>query len=268
MDGKVQGQGRYAVPEGLRPLLEAFARETIRTQPKDVARFGLLFFDELHNHRRSAANAGSESHTPHAQQLPSTSSAHNNNNIAHEDKEKHHNEEQSDSRCESPLDKAATKIQAVFKGHLVSRFPSFINQANSSILQFPRVSTTLFQVRSHPEKFGLPKSMSRTQSSEKMEAMNFKKDQKRHSVGGYQFESDSPTDRAATKIQAEIRGFLTRKHVDKLKKDNNHAATKIQAHIRGYLTRKHLDEQGLLSPTRTRSRGSVQSNQSDEQNLQ
>lgn len=45
-------------------------------------------------------------------------------------------------------------------------------------------------------------------------------------------ESDSPTDRAATKIQAEIRGFLTRKHVDKLKKDNNDAATKIQAHIR------------------------------------
>ena len=61
---------------------------------------------------------------------------------------------------------------------------------------------------------------------------NIKRRCRRHSVGGYQLESDSPTDRAATKIQAEIRGFLTRKHVDKLKKDNNHAATKIQAHIR------------------------------------
>ena len=42
----------------------------------------------------------------------------------------------------------------------------------------------------------------------------------------------SPEDRAATKIQAEIRGYLTRKKVGNLKKENNDAATKIQAHIR------------------------------------
>ncbi|KIH62327.1 hypothetical protein ANCDUO_07391 [Ancylostoma duodenale] len=43
---------------------------------------------------------------------------------------------------------------------------------------------------------------------------------------------DTPEDRAATKIQAEIRGFLARKHVEKMKKEDNQAATKIQAHIR------------------------------------
>ncbi|KAK5981484.1 hypothetical protein GCK32_020092 [Trichostrongylus colubriformis] len=86
-----------------------------------------------------------------------------------------------------------------------------------------------------------------------MEALNTKKDLKRHSVGGYALSADSPEDRAATKIQAEIRGFLARKHVEKMKKEDAEAATKIQAHIRGFLTRKHLDEQGLLSPTRSRS---------------
>lgn len=44
---------RYKVPEGLRPLLEALARETLRSQPKDVVRFAQLFFDELQHHRKS-----------------------------------------------------------------------------------------------------------------------------------------------------------------------------------------------------------------------
>ena len=58
---------------------------------------------------------------------------------------------------------------------------------------------------------------------------------RRHSVGGYshaQQLSATPEDRAATKIQAEIRGYLTRKHMDHEKKTNQEAATKIQAHIR------------------------------------
>ena len=55
---------------------------------------------------------------------------------------------------------------------------------------------------------------------------------RRHSVGGYSLEADTPEDRAATKIQAEIRGFLTRKHVAKMKKQEDKAATNIQAHIR------------------------------------
>ncbi|KAK5976088.1 hypothetical protein GCK32_021839, partial [Trichostrongylus colubriformis] len=87
-------------------------------------------------------------------------------------------------------------------------------------------------VRTHPEKFGVSKVISRTRSSDKMEALNTKKDLKRHSVGGYALSADSPEDRAATKIQAEIRGFLARKHVEKMKKEDAEAATKIQAHIR------------------------------------
>ncbi|KAK6022522.1 hypothetical protein OSTOST_11779 [Ostertagia ostertagi] len=89
-----------------------------------------------------------------------------------------------------------------------------------------------------------------------MKALNTKKDLKRHSVGGYAFNMDSPEDRAATKIQAEIRGFLARKHVEKMKKEIRKQQLKskpISAVQPGFFTRKHLDEQGLLSPTRSRS---------------
>jgi hypothetical protein len=39
---------KYKVPSNLRPLLEAFARETLRTQPPDLIEFGRQFFDTLH----------------------------------------------------------------------------------------------------------------------------------------------------------------------------------------------------------------------------
>jgi hypothetical protein len=49
----------------------------------------------------------------------------------------------------------------------------------------------------------------------------------------------SPEDEAASKIQAGIRGYLTRKHVSEKKSFENKAATKIQSVFRGYRTRKH-----------------------------
>lgn len=39
---------KYKVPSNLRPLLEAFARETLRTQPADLIEFGRSFFETLH----------------------------------------------------------------------------------------------------------------------------------------------------------------------------------------------------------------------------
>ena len=69
-------------------------------------------------------------------------------------------------RAPSPLDEAATKIQAVFKGHLVSE------------VKCTWILYRFSQVRAHPEKFGIDKAMTRTQSSEKMVALNNKKDQK------------------------------------------------------------------------------------------
>ncbi|CAI5456646.1 unnamed protein product [Caenorhabditis angaria] len=213
--------GRYTVPQGLRPLLEALARETLRAQPEDVANFGYIFFDQLQKHRKNTPNVDIISDPVSYEMFRSD---------VHRqfDETKYGN----NSRPASPLDQAATKIQAVFKGHLV---------------------------RAHPEKYGV---MPRTQSTEKMDAFDNKKDIKRHSVGGYDIETTSPEDRAAVKIQSEIRGFLTRKHVNKMKEEDTNAATKIQAHIRGFLTRKHLDEQGLLSPSRSHS--SIHSNNSDE----
>ncbi|VDN92666.1 unnamed protein product [Brugia pahangi] len=42
----------YKVPIGLRPLLEAFVRETLRTQPTDLVSFSILFFNVLQKHRK------------------------------------------------------------------------------------------------------------------------------------------------------------------------------------------------------------------------
>ena len=44
---------KYKVPAGLRPLLEAFARETLRTQPQDLVQFGRVFFETLGEQRES-----------------------------------------------------------------------------------------------------------------------------------------------------------------------------------------------------------------------
>lgn len=137
------------------------------------------------------------------------------------EKEYRRKEHELSERSPSPLDEAATKIQAAFRGHIV---------------------------RANPEKFGLDKKQAdiiRRRSTEHINLLDTRKDLKRHSVGGYALERDTPEDRAATKIQAEIRGFLTRRHVQQMKKEGDEAAKKIQAHIRGYLTRKHLDEAGI-----------------------
>ncbi|GMR62476.1 hypothetical protein PMAYCL1PPCAC_32671, partial [Pristionchus mayeri] len=208
---------RYRIPEGLRPLLEAIARESIRLQPADVVGFAQLFIDELQHHRRS--NPSVDILTDPVAYEMFRSDLH---------RKEAEGTRRSHSRENSPLDAAATKIQAVFRGH---------------------------NVRNHLGK--VKEGMTRTASSEKMQ-MDHKKDQKRHSVGGHAIEFDNPEDRAATKIQSEIRGFLARKHVEKMKKEDNQAATKIQSHIRGYLTRKHLEEQGL-SPSRSQS--SLKSNE-------
>jgi hypothetical protein len=45
--------GSHKVPAGLRPLLEAFARETLRAQPTDLIQFGRHFFDTLVQQRES-----------------------------------------------------------------------------------------------------------------------------------------------------------------------------------------------------------------------
>ncbi len=44
--------GRYKVPTGLRPLLEALAREVLRAQPDDLVAFSQLFFAELQHQRK------------------------------------------------------------------------------------------------------------------------------------------------------------------------------------------------------------------------
>ncbi|KAI6201540.1 hypothetical protein M3Y96_00853200 [Aphelenchoides besseyi] len=295
--------GKYHVPATLRPLLEAFARETLRSQPADLIEFGRTFFDALHLTQKSHPKTdviGEEklyvefrsnlqqklaardytsdfnnkqdlfgdsqvasqrevgqgplplqlqsqttepvpeaTHRSSTRQSSNRSST-NNKGITsrsnmQQDQQSHPGSSHN-SRPTSPTEiEAAKKIQAAYRGHWV---------------------------RNHPEKFGIDTvDLSRRRSNDRLNSDN-KRDLKRHSVGGYSLEStnSSPDDRAAIKIQKEIRGFLARKHVDALKKQNTEAATKIQAHIRGYLIRKKLGDDVNNSPSRT----SLHSIKSDE----
>ncbi|KAI1710374.1 IQ calmodulin-binding motif domain-containing protein [Ditylenchus destructor] len=216
---------KYKVPQGLRPLLEAFARETLRVQPNDLFRFGQLFFEVLQQHRRQ--NPGADVISDQISYEMFRTDLQHKYRVQSEDRE--------NFRPNSPADLAATRIQAAFRGH---------------------------RVRNHPEKFGIEGidqlpvggGRNRRRSNERLQSADYKKDMKRHSVGGYTHMYSTPEDRAATKIQAEIRGFLTRRHVEVEKAKNTEAATKIQAHIRGFLTRKKLEEKGImLSPSRSRN---------------
>uniref|UniRef100_A0A915PGW1 RIIa domain-containing protein n=1 Tax=Setaria digitata TaxID=48799 RepID=A0A915PGW1_9BILA len=167
---------KYKVPAGLRPLLEALVRETLRMQPTDLINFSMVFFNVLR---------------------------------------KHCNQNNAEDVLKEPT------LYECFKNDLQK------------------------QIRANPEKFGL--SIKQSDDTWRSADCITEKDFKCHSlpVTSYDPNKYAPEDRAATIIQAEIRGFLTRRHVQQMKKEGDEAAKKIQAHIRGYLTRKHLDEVGI-----------------------
>ncbi|CEF71406.1 Dimerization-anchoring domain of cAMP-dependent protein kinase, regulatory subunit and Myosin-like IQ motif-containing domain and P-loop containing nucleoside triphosphate hydrolase domain-containing protein [Strongyloides ratti] len=216
---------KYKIPETLRPLLEALARETIRAQPTDVVSFGKLFFDILSLHQQDSDKS-----------ILTDNISYDMFRMDLQHRYKNMTMKENMIRSASPEDVAATKIQAAFRGH---------------------------QVRMHPEKYGVDAELIRRRSSDKLASLDFKKDQKRHSIGGYSLEhSQTPEDRAATKIQAEFRGYITRKNIQAMREQNDNAATKIQAHVRGFLTRKRLGKEGLISPSRSHS--SLQSHKSEE----
>ncbi|KAI6176838.1 Sperm autoantigenic protein 17 [Aphelenchoides bicaudatus] len=273
---------KYKVPANLRPLLEAFARETLRTQPPCLIEFGRVFFETLHVAQKSNPRTDviseerlynqfranlqqrltARESTPDSVKQPSDTqrgsdlpsqrplpdSAHNlppldlqsqrynpgqssrfQTPLASQPASKTNTNRMQppqpgssgNSRPTTPEALAATKIQAAYRGHIV---------------------------RSHPEKFGIDTvDFTRRRSNDHL--FDTKKDMKRHSVGGYSLENkeSSPDDRAAVKIQKEIRGFLARKHYEEMKQKNNNAAVKLQSHIRGYLTRKNLNKDGVSS---------------------
>ncbi|CAD5222582.1 unnamed protein product [Bursaphelenchus xylophilus] len=259
---------KYKVPAQLRPLLESFTRETLRNQPSDLIAFGRLFFETLQDIQkehpradvindekayyafRSALQTNSKAPKLKVSARPdSTTSSKFGSQLSQPPSQRQSGTARTimqvqqpsapgssnNSRPATPAEMAATKIQAAYRGHFV---------------------------RNHPEKFGLDTTdLTRRSSTDRLLSSDNKKDLKRHSVGGYSLETitNSPDDRAATRIQAEIRGYLARRHVEAMKQKNLEAATKIQAHIRGYLTRKKLHD-GEENNSPARSRQSVNSN--------
>ncbi|VDM08006.1 unnamed protein product [Wuchereria bancrofti] len=206
-----ESSNEYKVPIGLRPLLEALVRETLRTQPIDLISFSILFFDILQKHRKQN----------NAEDVLKDSALYESFKI--DLQKQYHEKDKMTERSLEPLEEAATKIQAAYRGHIV---------------------------RVNPQKFGLSKKKTDVvcSSTDRINLLDAEKNFEYHSVNvaGSVVHNDVIEDRAATIIQAEIRGFLKRWHLEQEKKEGNEAAKKIQAHIRsGYLTRKHLDQVGI-----------------------
>ncbi|VDK41718.1 unnamed protein product [Anisakis simplex] len=315
MAAQASSADKYKVPAGLRPLLEALARETLRAQPTDLISFSQLFFQELQRHRDECGKEVDILKEPALyekfkndlqmkyQQQQQTTGTDNS-------------PQEQPPRSQSPMDLAATKIQAAFRGHIVRANPEKFGLDKPEVVMQRRRSHEHIQVadtrkdlnegaeteRSELAKSSddsdVPKTLdcsskkeiedlkrdddaaetanlnnpSTTDAADKMTTIQNRDNETdnsqhadvlgRHSVGGYTLERDTPEDRAATKIQAEIRGFLARKHVQSMRKEGDEAATKIQAHIRGFLTRKHLEETGVMSPSHSHS--SIKSSRSDD----
>ncbi|VDO46084.1 unnamed protein product [Onchocerca flexuosa] len=102
----------HKVPTGLRPLLEALVRETLRIQPTDLISFSMLFFNILQKHRKQN-NAEDVLKDPALYEFFK-------NDLR---KQYHEKENEMTERSSRPLDKAATKIQAAYRGHIVRANP-------------------------------------------------------------------------------------------------------------------------------------------------
>ncbi|CAG9534402.1 unnamed protein product [Cercopithifilaria johnstoni] len=200
----------YKIPVGLRSLLEALVHETLRTQPTDLISFSILFFNVLQKHRKQN-NAEDVLENPTLYE-----------SFKIDLQKQYHEKDKMTKQSSMPFDEAATKIQAAYRGHIV---------------------------RANPQNFGLNKKDNDIiwRPTDCISLPDAEKDLKCYSNDPTDsvIQKDAIQDRAATIIQAEIRGFLIRRHLQQERKEGNEAAKKIQAHIRGYLTRKYLDEVGI-----------------------
>uniref|UniRef100_A0A5S6QHE7 RIIa domain-containing protein n=1 Tax=Trichuris muris TaxID=70415 RepID=A0A5S6QHE7_TRIMR len=192
---------RYPVPEGFRPLLVALAREVLSNQPRDLYAFGALFFHTLMQVRDEAG------------------------------------------------------VDPLLSKHAYGAFQSvLIREACRLGLERSSDRNAQRQDVLHADDI----ENLATNLTDTLATSNMDKNQ------------------SATKIQAGIRGYLTRKHLEqkgikvhrpvelhmdraRLRSqslDQRHervltpdeAAVMIQASVRSYLTRKHLEAQGVYQP--------------------
>ncbi|VDO20611.1 unnamed protein product [Brugia timori] len=217
----------YKVPIGLRPLLEAFVRETLRTQPTDLVSFSILSFNVLQKHRKQN----------NAEDVFKDSALYESFKI--DLQKQYHEKDEMTERSLEPLEEAATKIQAAYRGHIVRANPQkfILSEKKTDVTCSSTGRINLLDAEKNLKISKICFYIYSIYQSTRYHSVN---------VAGSVVHSNVIEDRAATIIQAEIRGFLTRRHFKQEKKEGNDAAKKIQAHIRsGYLTRKHLDEVGI-----------------------
>ncbi|KAL7301534.1 hypothetical protein TKK_0005966 [Trichogramma kaykai] len=148
--------------------------------------------------------------------------------------------EELQQQQQSGADKAATKIQAGFRGYQVRK--KLQQQQQQQHQQEPRRNSSAATINNQLQQL----DNGTTQRQGQMEAkQQHQREQlhRQHSYDCYDGESsgsESLEDKSATVIQARVRGFLVRRR----RHNENEAATKIQARFRGFRTRKLLKQTG------------------------
>ncbi|CAB0031226.1 unnamed protein product [Trichogramma brassicae] len=143
--------------------------------------------------------------------------------------------EELQQQQQSGADKAATKIQAGFRGYQVRKKLHEQQQQKPRRNSSATINNQLQQLDN-----GTTQRQGQMEAKQQHQREQFHRQHSYDCYDGESSGSESLEDKSATVIQARVRGFLVRRR----RHNENEAATKIQARFRGFRTRKLLKQTG------------------------
>uniref|UniRef100_A0A2C9JZ98 RIIa domain-containing protein n=1 Tax=Biomphalaria glabrata TaxID=6526 RepID=A0A2C9JZ98_BIOGL len=252
---------KLRVPKGFQNILEAFAREVLRSQPENIHEFAAAYFENMmkvrtetghdpavHGAKLDDRNYNNEGF----KRKPGAGTDQQQNNAAVLIQTQYRQKEAKEEVQELRMEQAAIKIQSGFRGHMdreqVRKMRAELAEQERAMkkkvdgididLTDPEVVKAASFIQS-----GFKGFKARQQAQDTID--------EKQAVKMKRFLDN---ERAAIKIQAGFRGHLVRKEMKKAKNENhrksksdsvdlqdqvfNQAATKIQANFRGHLVRK------------------------------
>ncbi|GAB1603184.1 hypothetical protein Ahia01_000599000 [Argonauta hians] len=242
---------KLRVPIGFEALLEGFAREVLRAQPNNIIQFGAMYFTNLLKIRKDTG------HDPVAVSASLIDRQYNSDYFTGPTESAPQEEEMPDLK-DPELEQAAIKIQASFKGYKTRKELGMKTTAATKIQAGIRGHLTRKKIRTMKDEMSRQHHHHHHHHHRHTHQLHH-----RHANP----ESPQPQDEnvllhdpnihyAATKIQAQFRGFRARQQMKVLKVKANaektmppvdpddprahEAATKIQAMIRGRKARKEM----------------------------
>ncbi|UJR33460.1 hypothetical protein I4U23_020905 [Adineta vaga] len=184
---------KLRLPKGFQTLLVGLSTEILRSQPRNIHEFAAEYFEKLLHQREQ----GEDSYTSGKQ--TNLEDRHHND----------HNFEEEFSVDDPNIQHAATKIQAQFRGFKTRRELEKIKDKNSDEISHSNHHESNYdheQTRAPNDEYQKPSDISNSHQNENVDDEiefdeNLTEEEKREQ------------ERAAISIQAQFRGYKTRKHI-------------------------------------------------------